>query len=250
VVQEICISAGIPLTPQEIRDRIKSEYSEYYQTPSHLRNVAKGHYKDADHALLAQIYILINSNRNFHCDKTQKPMKVSWVGKSKIKTEKVSSGIRRITHYRSESNYAAKVKDILDNAEKYHEACYRAATFSGPSLYFHRRAIETRNIPTSLSHMEYIYATLSSWGMHRLGEKGSKMKSFELFRRGIESLADEIAPAQNYNYCMMDEQKWSVLRTIFMRLDVMETSISLVGNSKVMHHLLPNLLAQEERNCK
>jgi len=246
-VQEVCISADIPLTPQEICERIKSEYPEHYQTPSHLRNVAKGYYKDADHALLAQIYICVNSNRNFHCDKTQKPMKVSWVEELKIKAEKVSSGVHRLTRYRSEINYVEKVRDIRDNAESYHEACYQASTFSGPSLYFHRRAIETCNIPTSLNHMEYIYATLASWGMHRMGEKGPKMKSFDFFGKSIESLADEITAAQNYRYQMMDEQKWVVLRTIFMRLDVMETSISLVGNSKVMHHLLPNLVPPIDR---
>ncbi len=54
--------------------------------------------------------------------------------------------------------------------------------FTGPSLYFHKKAIEmARNDLWFLSnrHIEYIYATLASWGMHRMGSRGAKMPYFE-----------------------------------------------------------------------
>jgi hypothetical protein len=45
------------MTPQQIRETIKTSYPDFYDTESHRRNVDKGHYKDIDHALLAQIYV-------------------------------------------------------------------------------------------------------------------------------------------------------------------------------------------------
>jgi hypothetical protein len=73
------------------------------------------------------------------------------------------------------SHFQDKVADILANAERYHLAYYQADTFRGPSLYFHHRALQTRNSEDFLAHLEYVYATLASWGMHRMGRGGSKM---------------------------------------------------------------------------
>ena len=65
------------LTPQEIRQIIKSNYSDYYGTEAHQRNVDKKHYKDVNHALLAQIYGAARSMSDVYADKSQKPWKLS-----------------------------------------------------------------------------------------------------------------------------------------------------------------------------
>ena len=140
-----------------------------------------------------------------------------------------------------------KVRDILANAEKYHQSYYKAETFDGPSLYFHQRAIETRQLPASLTHLEYVYATLASWGMHRMGKRGSKMGSFDNFRRSIEPLRDKISVAQQFDFREMNSQKWSLLEEIFKGIKVMASRTSLVGNSKVMHHMLPNIVPPIDR---
>jgi len=44
VVKEVLISKSAPMTPQEIREKIKSHYPQFYGTDSHLNNVEKGHY--------------------------------------------------------------------------------------------------------------------------------------------------------------------------------------------------------------
>jgi len=77
VVKQILVSKNEPLTPQEIREKIKADYPEFYGTESHLNNVQKGHYKNLDHALLAQIYSLVKTNDSFFCDRNSRPMKVS-----------------------------------------------------------------------------------------------------------------------------------------------------------------------------
>lgn len=65
------------LTPQQIRDVIKREYPSLYGTDSHRSNVEKGHYKDLDHALLAQIYVAYRTASDIYADKSVKPMKFS-----------------------------------------------------------------------------------------------------------------------------------------------------------------------------
>ena len=78
-IKEILISEPSPLTPQEIREIIKSNFPDFFGTESHQRNVERGHYQSLDHALLAQIYSLVKTNDSFFCDKSQKPMKISLI---------------------------------------------------------------------------------------------------------------------------------------------------------------------------
>lgn len=76
-VKEVLSQSEFSLTPQEIRKAIKAEYQQFYNTESHQRNVAKGHYQNIDHALLAQIYGLVRTKEEFFCDTSFKPMKIS-----------------------------------------------------------------------------------------------------------------------------------------------------------------------------
>ncbi|HEX3890802.1 MAG TPA: GIY-YIG nuclease family protein [Verrucomicrobiae bacterium] len=78
-VVEIIRSAGIPLTPPQIRDRIKVKYPQFYNTEKHKQQVDKGNYQNFDHALMAQVYGLAR-NSSFICDRSVKPMKLSLEG--------------------------------------------------------------------------------------------------------------------------------------------------------------------------
>lgn len=79
VLKEIVRAHPEGVSPQEIREEIKSRFPTFYATPSHHANVEKGHYKDLDHALLAQIYLTAHQNRSFAKDKTKKPYKLTQV---------------------------------------------------------------------------------------------------------------------------------------------------------------------------
>lgn len=67
------------MTPQQLRDKIKTDHPDYYGTGSHRRNVEKGHYKDLDHALLAQIYVASRNAGQIAVDKSQKPIRLTAV---------------------------------------------------------------------------------------------------------------------------------------------------------------------------
>lgn len=77
VIRQILRNHPAGMTPQQIRETIKVHYPSYYGTESHRRNVEKGHYKDIDHALLAQIYVASRSAGQIAVDRSQKPFKLS-----------------------------------------------------------------------------------------------------------------------------------------------------------------------------
>jgi hypothetical protein len=250
IVKDILSSVSDPMTPQEIRDQVKMRHPDFYGTPAHLRNVEKGHFNDIDHALLAQIYTVVGESGVFQCDRSTKPMKISLSGLNKLSKRQslppedaAFGGIPAGSKVR----FNEKVRDILANADRYHDAYYKAETFRGPSLYFHERALATRHDPVSLTHLEYVYATLASWGMHRMGKGGSKMRSFEVLCQSVQALKDRIAEAQTFDFRGMSETKWAILKEIFNGVKVMASGTTLVGNSKVMHHMLPNVIPPIDR---
>ncbi|MFQ5754266.1 MAG: hypothetical protein ACE5HI_19945 [bacterium] len=144
-------------------------------------------------------------------------------------------------------NYQEKISDILSNAEKYHDKFYEVEKFRGPSLYFHRRTLEMIDSPNFDLYLEFIYATLASWGMHRMGQGGSKMQSFEVFKDSIKKIREEIDHARKIDHRKMNDANWEVLRKIFRNVKVMASGTSLVGNSKVMAHLCPNIIPPIDR---
>ncbi len=77
LVREILRSHPEGMTPQQIRDTVKENHPDFYGTESHRRNVEKGHYKDLDHALLAQIYVASRTGGQIFADKSQKPVKLT-----------------------------------------------------------------------------------------------------------------------------------------------------------------------------
>jgi hypothetical protein len=141
----------------------------------------------------------------------------------------------------------ARVAEALANAEAYHEAYYNAGTFGGPGLHLHRRCMEFVGQTLSVPQLECIYATLATWGMHRMGPGGSKMLAFEHFEASVMTLRDHLTRARHFDHRYMDKADWDVLRQVFLGVRVMASSSTLVGNSKVMAHLLPNLVPPIDR---
>lgn len=149
--------------------------------------------------------------------------------------------------FKQEKSYEKQVSHLVDNLEELHETFYQVNVFSGPSLYFHGKSLSTRDADDNERHLEYIYATLVSWGMHRMGPRGSKMVGFETFKNSVDDLRPEIQTAKNINYQNVTKTEWDVLEKIFRNLKIMATGTSIVGNSKVMAHMMPNIIAPVDR---
>jgi hypothetical protein len=144
-------------------------------------------------------------------------------------------------------DFTHNVRDILQRADQYHDRYYAVETFGGPSLHFHRRALGLGGAVSDAERIELIYAVLTSWGMHRMGDNGSKMQPFEEFSSSVAGIAGvskeltELLPSQ------LDEGRWSALERVFKGVSVMASGTTIVGNSKVMSHLFPNLVPPIDR---
>jgi 5-methylcytosine-specific restriction enzyme A len=76
-VVRVLKDAGLPLTPQEIRDRIKQHFPSLYDTAAQRRSVESKHHSDVDHALLAQIYTFVGADPRFERDESVTPYRVA-----------------------------------------------------------------------------------------------------------------------------------------------------------------------------
>jgi len=139
-----------------------------------------------------------------------------------------------------------KVQDIVSHAEKYHEKYYETEMFSGPSLHFHRRALGV-GLDSWEEKAELVYAVLASWGMHRMGRTGSKMQPFASFERSMTAVRHEIEGLSKCAPEALSEQEWRSLELVFKTIRVMASGTTIVGNSKVLAHFLPNLVAPVDR---
>ena len=143
-------------------------------------------------------------------------------------------------------NLEPKVADILSQADAYHEKYYASETFSGPSLHFHHRALTVEDA-NWIGKAELIYATLASWGMHRMGTKGSKMQSFASFEKSVADVRLEIERLRQAIPQALSLSDWQALERIFKKVKVMASGTTIVGNSKVLAHFIPNLVAPVDR---
>lgn len=144
--------------------------------------------------------------------------------------------------------YSNKVADILANLDRYHLQYYAKMTFNGPSLYFHKQALAAaamHSVP--VNQLEYIYAALTAWGMHRMGKGGSKMVGFDEFEKSVNLVTQEVIAARAINLHSISGADWSLLEKIFMTIKIMRSGTTLVGNSKVMAHLMPNVVSPIDR---
>lgn len=127
----------------------------------------------------------------------------------------------------------------------------------GPSVYFHHKAIEyARNEKKFLKyrHLEYIYATLASWGMHRMGDAGAKMPNFKDFKSSIKAhkpFFDKVKSKTINNISHEEfEEILDKLKTICFGQKPIQatTSVSkLVSSTKTLAHILPDLVPPIDR---
>lgn len=118
--------------------------------------------------------------------------------------------------------------------------------FKGPSLYFHIQAIKNIKSKNRKKYLEYIYATLVSWGMHRMG-LGAKMVDFNSFVKSINKNWKLIKNLKKLELKDLSSHYKEDIRKLFKEIKIMKTKTKLVGNSKVMAHLLPNLIPPIDR---
>ena len=147
-----------------------------------------------------------------------------------------------------EIDWNARKDELIDNMEEYHESFTNGNVFRGPSYHFHRRALDSKDN----EKIEMVYAVLVSWGMHRMGPSGAKMNEYDKFQKSMKPLIKQI---ENIKRIVSERGSTKQtfydistdLETTYNDIDVMESDVKIVGNSKVLAHYLPEILSPIDR---
>ena len=141
---------------------------------------------------------------------------------------------------------------------RYLRAFDAAAKFSGPSLYFHLQTIrirrECREIPDLLESelfFEYLYATLASWGMHRMGRGNTKLRDLAEIKESVCAQSGSLEKLQRIRLSSLTSAEFQRIIPLTWRvlgsLSISIAQARLVANSKVLHHILPDLVPPIDR---
>jgi hypothetical protein len=151
--------------------------------------------------------------------------------------------------YKSQiSNFRENLDKISNNIEFFLEKTIEVGkSFGGPSVYFHKRALQSQKSDfLGREHLEMIYAVMPSWGMHRMGSRGAKMVDFNTFENEILRNSDLLLKLSSINYRNVDVNE--IVNILTKNIHVSTSNSFLVSSSKVVHHILPNLISPIDRN--
>lgn len=154
---------------------------------------------------------------------------------------------------------SGRVDALIQDFDRCVGQFYSADKFPNSSYHFHARTvglIRTRPYSALLSDdvfLEMVYATLATWGLDRMGV-GKRLNGFDAFKATIQKKenVDILVDLSGTKLQeLSDEESGPVeerLGALYDGLaDVMLTSSKLVGVSKTMHHLLPDLVPPMDR---
>lgn len=162
---------------------------------------------------------------------------------------------RRSTSRRS---LTRNLDELVAGFDDYVRAFEQEQAFPGPSLYFHERAIELRRGHASPAQMladtrflEYVYAVLPAWGMHRMGKQAAKVGDFGPIVDALAEVAGEIDVLWQLRITALTAAEADAVAaaawTIIERLKVSTSRTQIVAGSKFVHHLLPDLIPPIDR---
>lgn len=161
-------------------------------------------------------------------------------------TDKVLSRMRQ--NVADLSQHFSECLDYFDTVEP----------FVGPSSYFHHKALVTRLSYDSITSLlqdelffDWLYATLTAWGLHRMGPGNAKLRDIKELKASLRQQAailERLSPRAITTLTPQDarqttRQVWSVLSAL--KVSIAEARI--VANSKALHHVLPRLVPPIDR---
>ena len=146
------------------------------------------------------------------------------------------------------SNFENNLKEISKDIKKYLDNTVNLGKdFGGPSVYFHKMALlEYKENYLNDNHLKMIYAVMPSWGMHRMGSKGAKMVGYNIFKNEILKNKEEILELKEKNYTEVNIN--NIIKLLLEKIHVSTSNSYLVSSSKVLHHILPNIISPIDRN--
>ena len=148
-------------------------------------------------------------------------------------------------------------QNLITNIGNYYNQSLKVLNeFGGPSIYFHAQCIKEQHTSfLSNRHIELIYATLASWGMHRMGDPKTtktKLHEFKEFKASIICSKSVLRELTEIEYTDIDENDYlsliQGLKGVYSKLMVSISNATIVGHSKTLAHILPNLIPPIDRH--
>lgn len=162
------------------------------------------------------------------------------------------------TRKQSLAGQADRIRALVAGFSGYVTAFESRLAFPGPSLYFHQRAIELRRTHQSASSLladtrflEYVYAVLPAWGMHRMGPQAAKVGDFAQITTALADKAAALERLWPLRITSMDagtsREVAATAWDIIAHIKVSTSRTQIVAGSKFLHHLLPDLVPPIDR---
>ena len=128
---------------------------------------------------------------------------------------------------------------LLTTLDQTHQRYCQKEEEDWPSLHFHLESLETARNVNFERFVESSYAMLASWQMNR---GNARMRKFEAYRSSIRLIWRKVLQLREKVPERLNGCDWGRLKEIFWLTRCMKSRPMLVGNSKVMAHLLPELV--------
>jgi hypothetical protein len=127
--------------------------------------------------------------------------------------------------------------------------------FGGPCVYFHSECLAEGNTNfLSKRHIELLYATLTAWGMHRMGDSErtkTKLSEWDRFLESIQRNRDVLERIRHKSMSKMTTDQYSrslyEIKDLYFNLDLTMSDSTLVVNSKALFHLCPEYIPPIDR---
>ena len=153
---------------------------------------------------------------------------------------------------------AERIQQLTAEFAEYVAVFEASQAFPGPSLYFHLRAIERRRAHQTIGtlledrlFLEYVYAVLPAWGMHRMGPQAAKVGDFAHITTALREKAPELQQLWPLHITTLGEQAArdvaAIAWDVIAHVKVSTSRTQIVAGSKFLHHLLPDLIPPIDR---
>jgi hypothetical protein len=128
-------------------------------------------------------------------------------------------------------------------------------SFGGPCVYFHDECLRAGTEGfLSRRHVEMLYATLTAWGMHRMGDPKTtktKLTDWDCFNGSIVAQGDALQQFRGHRMLQMSETDYAAavlaFKPAYRRLKLSVSDATVVVNSKAFFHLFPEFIPPIDR---
>lgn len=146
-----------------------------------------------------------------------------------------------------------RVKTLIEQFDRFVRIFDQRNLFTGPSVYFHTKTLEIQqrySTPCDALRddlfFDYLYATLTAWGLHRMGPGSTKLAEIGELKTSFERQKERIRALQPFELDNIpNDELGSVTLALWDVLDNLQVGVGetkIVAGSKALHHLLPNLI--------